>query len=50
MRMAELHMDRDEQRQAEEWEEYLAWYEAERELNELKEKEDGKPVHEVTRH
>jgi hypothetical protein len=38
--MAEHHMDREEQKRAEEWEEYLAWHEAERQLNELKEKQD----------
>lgn len=40
MRMAELHADLDEQRQAEEWSEYLAWHEAELQLNELQEKQD----------
>ena len=33
MRMAELHADLDEQRQAEEWAEYLSWYEDERKLS-----------------
>ena len=40
MRMAERHMDADEQRRAEEWADYLSWYEAERQLNEQKEKQD----------
>lgn len=41
MRMAELHAEQDEQRQAAEWSDYLAFEEAERELNEqqLKEQE-----------
>lgn len=34
MRMAELHAEQDEQRQAQEWSDYLAFEEAERQLNE----------------
>jgi hypothetical protein len=37
MRMAEQHMDLDEQRQADEWQEYLLWFEEERRSNEQQE-------------
>lgn len=40
MRMAEQHMDQEERRRADEWSEYLAWYESERQLNELEEQQD----------
>lgn len=42
MRIAERHADLDEQRQAEQWAEYLAWFESERQLSELEEKQDAK--------
>jgi hypothetical protein len=39
--MAELAMQRDEEARASGWEDYLAWEESERQLNELQEKQDG---------